>query len=89
MDTRHELQQMMWEVIAEMERASLHGDDDQAQRLERIAWWLVGVLDSELDCKCSVTAPSLPCRHREAQGVHNRPVGWYLLRDLSAIFAPV
>ena len=45
MDTRHELQQALWEVIAEMERARLQGDDDQEQRLERIGWRLVGVLD--------------------------------------------
>jgi hypothetical protein len=42
MDTRRELQQVMWEVITEMERARVQGDDDQAQRLERIAWRLVG-----------------------------------------------
>ncbi len=45
MDIRHELQQAMWEVIAEMERALLQGDDDQARRMEGIAWWLVGVFD--------------------------------------------
>ena len=45
MDTRRELQQALWEVIAEMERARLQGDDDQALRLERIAWRLVGVID--------------------------------------------
>jgi hypothetical protein len=36
MDTRHELQQVLWEVIAEMERARIQGDGDQARRLERI-----------------------------------------------------
>ena len=45
MDTRRELQQAMWEVIAEMERACLQGDDDQAQLLERIAWRMVGVFE--------------------------------------------
>ena len=45
MDTRHELQQAMWEIIAEMERALLQGDDDQARRLERIAWRLIGVIE--------------------------------------------
>ena len=35
----------MWEVIAEMERATLKGDDNQARRLERIARRLVWVLD--------------------------------------------
>jgi hypothetical protein len=35
----------MWEVIAEMERVRIQGDDDQAQRLERIAWRLIGVID--------------------------------------------
>jgi hypothetical protein len=45
MDTRHELQQAMWEVIAEMERARLQGADDQARRLEQIAWRLVGVIE--------------------------------------------
>ena len=44
MDTRHELQQALWEVIAEMERARLQGDDDQARRLEGIGWQLVGIL---------------------------------------------
>jgi hypothetical protein len=34
MDTRSELQQALWEVIAEMERARLQGDDNQALRLE-------------------------------------------------------
>ena len=38
----------MWEVIAEMERARLQGDDDQALRLERISWRLVWVLDGRL-----------------------------------------
>ena len=42
MDTRRELQQALWEVIAEMERARLQGDDDQARRLEGIGWRLVG-----------------------------------------------
>jgi len=37
MDTRHELQQAMWEMIAEMERARLKDDNDQTRRLERIA----------------------------------------------------
>jgi hypothetical protein len=41
MDTRRELQQAMWEVIAEMERARFQGEDDQARRL-------VGVLDGSL-----------------------------------------
>ena len=45
MDTRHELQQTLWEVIAEMEHARLQGDDDQARRFEGIGWQLVGVLD--------------------------------------------
>jgi hypothetical protein len=35
----------MWEVIAEMERARLQGDADQAKRLERIAWRLIGVIE--------------------------------------------
>jgi hypothetical protein len=34
MDTRHELQQATWEMIAEMERARLKGDDGQVQWLE-------------------------------------------------------
>ena len=34
----------MREVIAEMERTRVQGDDDMARRLERIAWRLVGVL---------------------------------------------
>ena len=38
-------QQALWEVIAEMECARLQGDDDQTQRLKRIAWRLVRVLD--------------------------------------------
>ena len=45
MDMRAELQQAVWEVIAEMERALLQGDDDQAQMLERIAWRLIGVIE--------------------------------------------
>jgi hypothetical protein len=45
MDTRHDLQQVLWEVIAEMERARLKGDDDQTWRLERIAWRLIGVIE--------------------------------------------
>jgi len=45
MDTRRELQQAMWEVIAEMERARLQGDDDQARRLDGIGWRLVGVIE--------------------------------------------
>jgi hypothetical protein len=45
MDTRHELQKVMRQVIAEMECARLQGDDDQTQRLKRIAWRLVRVLD--------------------------------------------
>ena len=45
MDTRHELQQVLWEVIAVMELALLQGDDDQAQLLERIVWRLVGVIE--------------------------------------------
>jgi hypothetical protein len=44
MGMRNELLQTLWEVIAEMERAHLQGDDDQAQRLERIAWRLIGCL---------------------------------------------
>jgi len=36
----------MWEVIAEMERARFQGDDDQAWRLERIAWRMVGVIEA-------------------------------------------
>ena len=48
MDTRHELQQALWEVIAEMERARLQSDDDQSRRLEGIGWRLVGVLDGSL-----------------------------------------
>jgi hypothetical protein len=48
MDTRHELQQAMWEVIAAMERARIRGDDDWALRLERIAWRLVEALDGSL-----------------------------------------
>lgn len=51
MDTCRELQQALWEVIAEMERARLQGDTDQVQRLERIAWRLDGVLDSRLSGK--------------------------------------
>ena len=45
-DTRRELQQSLWELLAEMERARLQGDDDQAWRLEWIALRLVGVQDS-------------------------------------------
>ena len=45
MDTRSELQQVMWEVNAEMERVRLQGDDGQALRLERIAWRLIGVIE--------------------------------------------
>jgi hypothetical protein len=41
MDTRHELQQALWEVIGAMECDRLQGDDDQARRL-------VGVLDGSL-----------------------------------------
>ena len=37
MGMRNELLQTLWEVIAEMQRARLQGDDDQAQRLERIS----------------------------------------------------
>jgi hypothetical protein len=32
-------------VIAEMERVRLRGDADQAKRLERIAWRLIGVIE--------------------------------------------
>jgi hypothetical protein len=45
MDRRHELQQTLWEVIAEMDCDRLQGDDDQARRLEGIARRLVRVLD--------------------------------------------
>lgn len=38
MDTRRELQQAMWEVIAEMEHARLQDDDDQGRRLERVLY---------------------------------------------------
>ena len=48
MDTGCELQQAVWELIADMERARLQGDDDQVLVLERIAWRLVGVLDGSL-----------------------------------------
>jgi hypothetical protein len=51
MDTRHELQQVMWEVIAEMERARLQGDADQAQVLERIAWRLIEGVPGRFDCQ--------------------------------------
>jgi len=34
MGTRRELQQVMWEVVAEMERTRLQGDDGQVQWLE-------------------------------------------------------
>jgi hypothetical protein len=34
MDTRRELQQVMWEVIAAMERAKFQSDDGQVQWLE-------------------------------------------------------
>jgi len=54
MDTRHELQQALWEVIAEMERARLQGDDDQAQRLDRIGWLLVRWLRLRLDSSRNV-----------------------------------
>ena len=57
MDTRHELQQALWEVIAEMERARLKGDEDQAQALERIAWRLIGVIEGmpgRSDCQISI-----------------------------------
>ena len=37
----------MWEVIAEMERARLQGDDGQARRLEGIVWRLVGVIERD------------------------------------------
>ena len=33
-----ELQQAMWEVIAEMERAQLQGDNDQMRRLKLVEW---------------------------------------------------
>ena len=45
MDMRREIQQVMWEVISVMERARLRGDDDQAQRLERIAWRMIWVIE--------------------------------------------
>jgi len=45
MDTRREIHQALWEVIGAMERARLQGDDDQARRLERIAWRMVGVIE--------------------------------------------
>jgi len=44
MDTRREIQQAMWEVIADMDRARIKRDADQAQLLERIAWRLIGVI---------------------------------------------
>ena len=47
MDTRHELQQALWEVIGAMECDRLQGDDDQARRLERIAWRLIEWLERE------------------------------------------
>jgi hypothetical protein len=48
MDTRREIQQVMWELTAEMECARLQDDDDQARWLEGIGWRLVGVLDRNL-----------------------------------------
>ena len=51
MGMRNELLQTLWEVIAEMERACLQGNDDMAQRLELIAWRLVGVLGRHLSGK--------------------------------------
>ena len=45
MDTRGELIRVLWAAIGEMERARLQGDDDQALRLERIAWRLIGVIE--------------------------------------------
>ena len=45
MGMRNELLQTLWEAIAEMERARFQGDDDQALRLERIAWRLIGVIE--------------------------------------------
>ena len=45
MDMRAELLQVMWEVISEMEHARFQGDDDQAQRLEGIAWRLIGMIE--------------------------------------------
>jgi len=45
MDTRGELIRMLWAAIGEMERARLQGDNDQALRLERIAWRLIGVIE--------------------------------------------
>ena len=45
MGMRNELLQTLWEVIAEMERACLQGNDDMAQRLELIAWRLIGVIE--------------------------------------------
>ncbi len=41
----------MWEVIGEMERARLQGDDDQAWRLERIAWRLIEGMPGRSDCQ--------------------------------------
>jgi hypothetical protein len=45
MDTRRELLLAVFAVNASMERALLQGDDDRAQWLERIAWWLVGAIE--------------------------------------------
>ena len=45
MGMRNELLQILWEVIVEMEQARVQCDDDQAQRLEGIAWRLVGVIE--------------------------------------------
>ena len=60
MDRRHELQQTLWEVIAEMERDRLQGDDDQARRL-------VGVLDESLSGGPDGTANENP-RHMAIAG---------------------
>jgi hypothetical protein len=54
MDTRRKLQQAMWEGFAEMERARLQGDDNQALRLERIAWrliWVIEGMPGRSDCQ--------------------------------------
>jgi hypothetical protein len=51
MDMRTEPLQVLWEAIAEIERARLRVDADQAQRLERIARRLIGVLDRHLSGK--------------------------------------
>jgi hypothetical protein len=51
MDTHHELQQALWELLAAMERARLQGDADLARRLERIARRLVGVFGYRLTDK--------------------------------------